>query len=52
MQLNMDTRQILLSGLFLWLFAVVGTAIVAITERGTEAQIIENERVSSATTRH
>ena len=38
------TRQILLSGLFLFGFAVVGTAMVAITEQTTEQQIIDNER--------
>ncbi len=38
------TRQILLSGLFLFGFAVVGTAMVAITEQSTEQQIIDNER--------
>ena len=37
-------RQILLSGLVLWGFAVVGTTIVAFTEQSTEQQIIENER--------
>ena len=40
----MDKRQILLSGLFLWGFAVVGTTIVAFTEQATEQQIVENER--------
>lgn len=40
----MNLRQILLSGLFLWGFAVVGTTIVAFTEQATEQQIVENER--------
>ncbi len=44
MAASIDTRQILLSGLFLWGFAVVGTTIVAFTEQGTEQRIIENER--------
>ena len=37
-------RQILLSGLFLWLFAVVGTALVALTDYSTHDAIVENER--------
>ncbi|MDH3218107.1 MAG: electron transport complex subunit RsxG [Gammaproteobacteria bacterium] len=37
-------RQILISGLFLWLFAVVGTTLVALTEFGTSDAIAENER--------
>ena len=40
----MSTRQILLSGLFLSLFAVIGTAFVAVTEDSTRAKIAENER--------
>jgi electron transport complex protein RnfG len=39
-----NRRQILLSGLFLSLFAVVGTALVALTEYSTSAAIAENER--------
>jgi electron transport complex protein RnfG len=39
-----NRRQILLSGLFLSLFAVVGTALVALTEFSTSAAIAENER--------
>ncbi len=37
-------RQVLLSGVFLWLFAVVGTTLVALTEYSTSAAIVENER--------
>jgi electron transport complex protein RnfG len=37
-------RQILLSGLFLLLFAVVGTALVALTELGSREAIAANER--------
>jgi len=39
-----NRRQILLSGVFLSLFAVVGTTLVAITEYSTGAAIAENER--------
>jgi electron transport complex protein RnfG len=37
-------RQILLSGLFLWLFAVAGTSLVALTEYSSRDAIVENER--------
>jgi electron transport complex protein RnfG len=40
----MSNRQILLSGLFLGLFAVVGTSFVAVTEYNTRQAIAENER--------
>ncbi len=40
----MGSRQILLSGLFLWIFAVLGTGIVAVTEDTTRDKIAENER--------
>ena len=40
----MNSRQILLSGLFLWIFAVVGTGFVALTEDTTRDLIAENER--------
>jgi electron transport complex protein RnfG len=40
----MSSRQILLSGLFLWLFAVAGTSFVAVTENLTREPIVENER--------
>jgi electron transport complex protein RnfG len=40
----MSSRQILLSGLFLWLFAVIGTSIVAVTENLAREPIVENER--------
>jgi len=39
-----NRRQILLSGIFLSLFAVVGTTLVALTEYSTSAAIAENER--------
>jgi len=39
-----NRRQILLSGVFLWLFAVIGTTLVAVTEYSTSAAIVENER--------
>ena len=37
-------RQILLSGAFLWMFAVVGTTLVALTEFSSRDAIVENER--------
>jgi electron transport complex protein RnfG len=37
-------RQILISGVFLWLFAVAGTTLVALTEHATVGAIEENER--------
>ena len=40
----MSSRQILLSGLFLWLFAVAGTSFVAFTESLSREAIVENER--------
>ncbi|MFT5658848.1 MAG: electron transport complex protein RnfG [Gammaproteobacteria bacterium] len=40
----MNKKQILISGLFLWIFAVVGTSFVAVTEDTTRARIAENER--------
>jgi electron transport complex protein RnfG len=39
-----NRRQILLSGLFLWLFAVVGTTLVALSEFASSDAIAENER--------
>jgi electron transport complex protein RnfG len=39
-----NRRQILLSGVFLWLFAVAGTTLVALTEYSTSETIAENER--------
>ncbi|MDH3761287.1 MAG: electron transport complex subunit RsxG [Gammaproteobacteria bacterium] len=39
-----NRRDILISGAFLWLFAVVGTTLVALTEFTTADAIIENER--------
>ena len=40
---SMNSRQILLSGIFLWIFAVLGTALVAITEDTTRDRIAANE---------
>jgi electron transport complex protein RnfG len=40
----MSSREILLSGLFLWIFAVAGTSLVAVTEYLARESIIENER--------
>ncbi len=42
--ITLNRRQVLLSGAFLWLFAVAGTTLVALTEFGTRAAIVENER--------
>ena len=39
-----NRRQILLSGLFLGLFAVAGTTLVAVTEFVTREAILDNER--------
>ena len=40
----LSRRQILVSGAFLWLFAVGGTTLVAFTEYSTSSAIAENER--------
>ena len=40
----LSRRQILMSGAFLWLFAVAGTTLVAFTEYSTSSAIAENER--------
>lgn len=37
-------RQIWLSGAFLWMFAVAGTTLVALTEFSSRDAIVENER--------
>ncbi len=37
-------KHILLSGLFLWLFAVIGTGFVAVTDNRMRAAIVDNER--------
>ena len=42
--IHINRRQILISGVFLWLFAVGGTTLVALTEYSTSAAIAENER--------
>ena len=39
-----NRRQILISGVFLWLFAVAGTTLVALTEYSTSDAIVANER--------
>jgi electron transport complex protein RnfG len=39
-----NRRDILISGAFLWLFAVAGTTLVALTEFTTADAIVENER--------
>jgi len=41
---RVNKRQILLSGVFLWIFAVAGTSLVAVTEKTTRESIAENER--------
>ena len=41
---SVNKRQILLSGVFLWIFAVAGTSLVAFTEKTTRESIAENER--------
>jgi electron transport complex protein RnfG len=41
---SLNRRQILMSGAFLWLFAVAGTTLVAFTEYSTSSAIAENER--------
>ena len=40
---RMNSRQILLSGFFLFLFAIVSTSFVAVTEHNTREAIAENE---------
>jgi electron transport complex protein RnfG len=42
--ISASRRQILISGAFLWLFAVAGTTLVAVTEFTTASAIEENER--------
>ena len=42
--ITMSRRQILISGAFLWIFAVAGTSLVALTEYSTRQSIVENER--------
>lgn len=42
--ITLGRRQILISGIFLWAFAVAGTTLVALTEYSTRESIIENER--------
>ena len=42
--ITIGRRQILISGIFLWVFAVAGTTLVALTEYSTRESIIENER--------
>ena len=40
----MNKKQILISGAFLFVFAVVGTTFVAVTEDTTQTRIADNER--------
>jgi len=40
----LNRRQILISGVFLWLFAVAGTTLVALAEYASSDAIVENER--------
>ncbi len=40
----LNHRQILISGLFLWLFAIAGTTLVTLTEFTTRDKIVDNER--------
>ena len=42
--ITINRRDILISGVFLWLFAVAGTTLVAVTEFTTADAIVENER--------
>ena len=42
--ISVNRRQILISGAFLWLFAIAGTTLVAVTEYTTGSAIAENER--------
>jgi electron transport complex protein RnfG len=42
--ITLNRRQVLISGAFLWLFAVAGTTLVAFTEYNTSSAIAENER--------
>lgn len=42
--ITLNRRQILISGTFLWLFAVVGTTLVALTEYASRDAIADNER--------
>jgi electron transport complex protein RnfG len=41
----MNKKQVLLSGAFLWVFAVIGTTFVAVTEDTTRTKIEDNERL-------
>ena len=40
----MKYKQILISGFLLWLFSVIGTAMVSFTQQGTLERIADNER--------
>lgn len=40
----MNFKQILISGFLLWLFSVVGTALVSFTQQETKQQIADNEK--------
>lgn len=40
----MNYKQILISGFLLWMFSVIGTTLVAVTQQQTEQQILDNEK--------
>ena len=40
----MNFKQILISGFLLWMFSVIGTTLVAMTEQQTEQLIADNEK--------
>ena len=42
--ITLNRRQVLISGVFLWLFAVAGTTLVALTEYTSRDAIVANER--------
>jgi Na+-translocating ferredoxin:NAD+ oxidoreductase subunit G len=44
-ELNSKFVQVVISGFLLWLFAVVGTSLVAVTQVGTQERISANERM-------
>jgi Na+-translocating ferredoxin:NAD+ oxidoreductase subunit G len=44
-ELNSKFVQVVISGFLLWLFAVVGTSLVAVTQVGTQEKISANERM-------
>lgn len=40
----LKNKNIIISGVIIWLFAIIGTALVSFTQEQTREQIIENER--------